>query len=98
MTYLQRLITAYGLTGSDIQELKHARRQAECIEEYECVVKVLGHHPTTTELEATPQFHTLYNKIRRLWGAHDAFRARRLTEYWRILAIASISAPTPILP
>ncbi len=72
--YLRKLMAAHGISDSDIKEHKSKRRQSICLEEYQCIVNVLGHHPTTTELEADPAFRLLYNKIKRLWGSFDAFR------------------------
>jgi hypothetical protein len=73
-SYLRRLITAYGITEEDLRTSRHKRSRSTCQEEYQCVVNVLGHHPSTTELQADSSFGVLYRRIKKLWGSFDAFR------------------------
>ncbi|MFQ5949662.1 MAG: hypothetical protein ACE5J1_03125, partial [Nitrospiria bacterium] len=38
------------------------------------IVRALGHHPTTTELQKMKRGRYLQAKIRKLWGSFGAFR------------------------
>ncbi|MFQ5949126.1 MAG: hypothetical protein ACE5J1_00365, partial [Nitrospiria bacterium] len=38
------------------------------------IVRALGHHPTTTELQKMKKGRYLQAKIRKLWGSFGAFR------------------------
>ena len=72
--YLRRLMTAYSITQNDLDSYAKEVRQARCVEQYNLIMDKLGHHPTTTELQATSEGHTLHTRINRLWGSIDAFR------------------------
>lgn len=72
--YLRKLMTAYSITQNDLDSYAKGVRQAGCVEQYNRIMNRLGHHPTTTDLQATSEGQTLCRRIGRLWGTIDAFR------------------------
>ncbi len=74
VTYLKKLLTAYGITEDDLESHRTEARRAETLAQYSRVVSSLGHHPTTTEVQRTPRWRYLHTRIRRIWGSIDAFR------------------------
>lgn len=74
LDYLRKLLTAYSITQSDLTSCAKEARKARCVERYNRIMDQLGHHPTTTELQATSEGRTLHSRIRKLWGSIDAFR------------------------
>lgn len=73
-SYLRKLMTAYSITHNELDFCAKEARKARCVEQYNRIMDKLGHHPTTTELQATSEGHTLHTRINRLWGSIDAFR------------------------
>jgi predicted transcriptional regulator len=74
LDYLRKLLTAYSITQSDLISCSKEARKARCVDRYNRIMDQLGHHPTTTELQATSEGRTLHSTIRRLWGSIDTFR------------------------
>lgn len=73
-TYLHKLMTTYSITENNLETYRTENRRLRCIEEYIKFTDMLGHDPTTTELQRTPTGHALHGRIVRLWGSIDTFR------------------------
>lgn len=74
-TYLHKLFTAYGISGTDLRSAWLAGKKIRYIGSYNRIKDELGHHPTTTELQQqSKSWRGLYTNITRLWGSYDAFR------------------------
>lgn len=73
-TYLRKLLTAYGIAEGDLASYRTEGRRSKILAQYDRLVNSLGHHPTTTELQGTPQGRSFHARILRLWGSIDAFR------------------------
>ena len=70
-------------------------KQGKCLKQYSNVVGILGHHPTTTELDSKREWKNLWSRISRFWGNIDVFRkeygiekqkhkmASKLQEKWK---------------
>jgi len=70
-------------------------KQGKCLKQYSNVVGILGHHPTTTELDSKREWKNLWSRINRFWGGIDVFRkeygiekqkhkmASKLQEKWK---------------
>jgi len=74
LPYLKKLLTAYGITQTELRAILHEGRKKSCINEYREISKSLGRNATTTDLQALKKGHNLHNKIIRLWGGIDNFR------------------------
>jgi len=73
-SYLRKLLTAHRITEGDLASYRTEARRSKALAQYNRLVDSLGRHPTTTELQETPQGRSLNARIRRLWGSMDAFR------------------------
>lgn len=49
-------------------------KKLKCMKEYASIVTDLGHHPTTTEMNAKPEWRNLWCKIDRIWKSFENFR------------------------
>lgn len=74
---LKRLLAIHRIADSELREIRVRAKKSACSEAYDEVVRGLGFHPTTTELQRTFSKHYLTTQIRRLWGSIDAFRRDR---------------------
>lgn len=72
---LCRLLKAHRIVDSELEKIRSDSKKAICIGEYEEVVRALGHHPTTTELQRFATTRSLAIRIRKCWGSVEAFRA-----------------------
>jgi len=71
---LHRLLKVHGITDPELQEIWFKEKKAICVERYNAVVREIGHHPTTTEMQRISSNRYLTTQIRRLWGTIEAFR------------------------
>ena len=74
VSYLKKLLTAYGITDTDLEKIRLDTQKRECIEFHKKIEAELGHPPSTTEMQRTRGWRYLSLKICRLWGSIDAFR------------------------
>lgn len=74
---LHRLLKVAGITDSELEEIWFKAKKAICIERYQGVVRELGHHPTTTEMQRVSSNRYLTAQIRRLWGSIKIFRCEQ---------------------
>lgn len=58
----------------DYKDYRLAATMGSCLEKYSQIVDVLGHHPTTTEMNAKTEWRTIWGAIDRYWGNMDNFR------------------------
>jgi predicted DNA-binding protein YlxM (UPF0122 family) len=72
--YLKRMLFSYGLNRKKIDKLISTGRKRKIIDKYLKIKDELGHYPTTTELQARPDWRTLGEKIRRTWKTIYDFR------------------------
>jgi hypothetical protein len=77
MLYLKRLFKLHRITDSELKKIWTDSKKEACSERYDAIVRKMGHHPTTTELQRLFSMHYLTTQIRRLWGSIDAFRSDR---------------------
>lgn len=74
---LKRLLKLHRITDSELKEIWIGSKKAACSERYDAIVREMGSHPTTTELQRKFSKHYLTTQIRRLWGSIEAFRSDR---------------------
>lgn len=74
MKQLSEILHETSLTRQELNAIRIEGRRMNCIHRYHLVVKKLGRHPSTTELQKTAGGCSLSNKITRLWGSIHAFR------------------------
>ncbi|MFQ5779464.1 MAG: hypothetical protein ACE5HN_01600 [Nitrospiria bacterium] len=74
LPYLQQLREVYQITGKELAAVRAVCWRRQCIDAYISIVRALGHHPTTTELQKMKKGRYLQAKIRKLWGSFGAFR------------------------
>jgi hypothetical protein len=74
---VMQLMRESDLAESDLRDLRRTRRMGKCVSEYNAIVDTLGHHPTTTEIQANPRWRPLSTRITRLWGSTAEFRKAR---------------------
>jgi hypothetical protein len=73
-THLSKLLDLHQITNEDLKMARKEGERAKCIRRYYSIVRRLGHHPTTTELQRLKSARYLSSQIRRLWGSFGAFR------------------------
>lgn len=71
---LERMLFSYGINRKKINDLIFLGHKRKLINEYLKVKDELGHHPTTTELQAKPKWRALEARIRRTWKSIRGFR------------------------
>ncbi|MDC4227510.1 MAG: hypothetical protein MPW15_25605 [Candidatus Manganitrophus sp.] len=71
---LHRLLKVHGITEPELEEIWFKEKKAICIERYNEMVREMGHHPTTTEMQRISSNRYLTAQIRRLWGAIETSR------------------------
>lgn len=71
---LQKLFTQYNITKEIYNQQRLLRRKQFAIDEYLKIVDILGHHPTTTEMNIKPSYRSVWCCIYRLWGNVENFR------------------------
>jgi hypothetical protein len=69
---LQRLIKYYNI---DLESYKQDARYSRYLTEYSEIVRILGHHPSTTVLQHNKKWRKIAVGINRLWGGFDRFRS-----------------------
>lgn len=69
---LVKIIKHYNI---DTEAYRQSARHKKYARKYSQIVEVLGHHPTTTEMQNHPKWRIIYNAITRLWGGIDQFRS-----------------------
>jgi hypothetical protein len=74
VSYLQKLIAAYGIKKSEFERIKIEEFKSRCVSEFQGLAQKLGKTPTSTDLQATNKGRYLYNRIFKLWGGIDEFR------------------------
>jgi hypothetical protein len=74
---LKGLLKAYRISDAQLKQIWINAKKAGCAGRYDAVVRKLGHHPTTTELQRNLSAHYLATQIRRFWGSMEAFRSDR---------------------
>lgn len=74
---LRRLLRFHRITDCDLKQRRIVAKKRFCIERYDAVVRSLGHHPTTTELQQLGSTRSLGDQILILWGSIWAFRMER---------------------
>lgn len=71
---LHRLLKFHRITDRDLKQRRTAAKKRLCIARYDAVVRSLGHHPSTTELQQLGSTRSIGIQIRKLWGSIDSFR------------------------
>lgn len=74
---LQNLLVSYGVRREELDAIRIRGYRRRCIEKYEQFSRLLGHPPSTAELQRLKSGGYLASKIKRLWGSFDAFRKER---------------------
>lgn len=59
----------------DTQDYLMSARLKRYLVRYSGIVDKLGHHPSTTEMQAKTGWRAIYSAIERLWGSIDKFRS-----------------------
>ncbi|MBU0571966.1 MAG: hypothetical protein KKC50_08010, partial [Candidatus Omnitrophica bacterium] len=75
VSMLKRMLSKYKISTDKINELIAKGRKKKIIDLYLSVKKQLGHHPTTSELQANKHWHYLSTRIGYFWGSIHNFRA-----------------------
>lgn len=73
-TYLKRLLLSYGINRKKIDKLMFVGQKRKIIDRYSKIADELGHYPTSTELQARPEWRAFEGKIRRTWKSIHDFR------------------------
>lgn len=74
---LCRLLKFHRITDCDLKQKRIAGKKGLCIAGYDTVVRSLGHHPTTTELQQVRSTRSIGVQIRKFWGSIDVFWKER---------------------
>lgn len=74
---LHRLFKAHRIADAELKEIWTGAKRAICAGKYDAVVRQLGYHPSTTDLQRIPSARYLSTQIRRLWGSIEVFRSAR---------------------
>lgn len=76
-SHLCRLLKFHRIADCDLKQRRIAGKKRLCIARYDTVVRSLGYHPTTTELQQVRSTRSIGAQIRKFWGSIDVFRAER---------------------
>jgi len=82
-SHLCRLLKFHRISDYDLKQRRIAGKKRLCIARYDTVVRSLGYHPTTTELQQVRSTRSIGAQIRKLWGSIDVFRKERGIEFLR---------------
>lgn len=72
--YLCRVLTAYSITEQQLADYRLEGKRVKCIGEYTRMVRSVGHHLSSGELQSRPTGRGLCARINRLWGSINTFR------------------------
>lgn len=77
ISHLNWLLKQHLISDDDLREIRIDRKKNACLEQYQALVRSLGHHPTTTEMQRIESFRSLSIQIRKLWGSITFFRGEQ---------------------
>lgn len=80
MPYLSKLLAIHQISKEELNNTKNEGQRLKCIDQYHGIVRKLGHHPTTTELQKSKSGRYLAFQIRKLWNSFMAFREELAVE------------------
>jgi len=71
---LSKSLQILNIYRSELNAIRFEGRRINCVNQYLLLVREIGGHPSTSEMEETSEGLSLFNKIIRLWGSIKDFR------------------------